>query len=76
VESILPGRQADDGFEVGGRLRPLPEARRLASEEFERRYLDRALLRSDGNVSRAAELAGVSVRGMQLLAARHGARKR
>jgi DNA-binding NtrC family response regulator len=62
--------------EKRGQLRPLPEARRLASEEFERRYLARALALSQGNISRAADLAGISRRVMQLLAAKHGIRIR
>src|SRR5262249_45029455 len=71
----LPGERSTV-FEAGDQLRPLPDARRLASDEFERQYLELALARADGNLTRAAEFAGVSYRVMQTLAAKHGVRIR
>jgi DNA-binding NtrC family response regulator len=57
-----------------GRLRSLPEARQLAADEFERVFLEEALAQAGGNMSRAAELAGVSRQMMTRLAAKHGLR--
>ncbi|MFH0903007.1 MAG: sigma 54-interacting transcriptional regulator [Pseudomonadota bacterium] len=61
---------------VADQLLPLPEARRRASEDFERRYLEEALRRSGGSVSRAAQIAGVSRRVFTMLVGRHGLRIR
>jgi DNA-binding NtrC family response regulator len=63
-------------LETRSSLRPLPEARRLATDAFEQRYVERALLRADGNLTRAADLAGVSLRALQYLAHKHGIRVR
>jgi DNA-binding NtrC family response regulator len=49
---------------------PLPKARAQVVEEFERRYLARALDRHGGNVSRAAAASGLALRYFQLLKAR------
>jgi DNA-binding NtrC family response regulator len=75
---LAAGRAAaGDGrarFLDGARLLPLSEARALAGDAFERAYLEEVLLRADGNVSRAAELAGVSRQLLTRLAAKHGLR--
>jgi DNA-binding NtrC family response regulator len=63
-------------FVKGGGLRALPEARQLVTEDFERRYLEKALALSGGNLTRAAELAQVSLRFLQRLAAKYGIRIR
>ncbi|MBC8072180.1 MAG: sigma-54-dependent Fis family transcriptional regulator [Deltaproteobacteria bacterium] len=49
---------------------PLPEARRRIVEEFERRYIERALARHGGNVARAADASGVGDRYFRMLRAR------
>jgi DNA-binding NtrC family response regulator len=49
---------------------PLGEARQRIVEEFERSYLRRLLARHQGNVTRAAEAAGVARRYFQLLVAK------
>jgi len=49
---------------------PLGEARQKVVEEFERRYIERMLARHGGNVTRAAETAGVARRYFQVLKAR------
>jgi DNA-binding NtrC family response regulator len=49
---------------------PLGEARQKVVEEFERHYIARLLSRHGGNVTRAAESAGVARRYLQLLKAR------
>jgi transcriptional regulator with GAF, ATPase, and Fis domain len=51
---------------------PLGEARRQASDEFERDYLGRVLAQADGNVTRAAAIAEVSRQMMQKLMRKHG----
>jgi DNA-binding NtrC family response regulator len=65
------GRQL---FVEGGRLVPLTEARALAGDAFERAYLEEAIARAEGNLSRAAELAGVSRQMLTRLVAKHGLR--
>ena len=57
-------------------LAPLGEARHQASDEFERQYLTAALERAGGNVSRAAEQAGVSRQAFTRLLAKHRLRGR
>ena len=49
---------------------PLPRARQIVVEHFERRYLERVLAMHNGNVRRAAESSGVARRYFQLLRAR------
>jgi short-chain fatty acids transporter len=56
---------------AGGELLALQEARRQASDAFELAYLQAALARSGGNVTRAAALAGVSRQMMQKLMRKH-----
>ena len=51
---------------------PLKEARQAWTESFEHVYVRAVLERAKGNVTHAAELAGVSRRFMQRLAARLG----
>lgn len=53
---------------------PLKEARQAWTERFEEVYLRAMLQKTGGNVTRAAELAGVSRRFLQRLAARLGYR--
>jgi transcriptional regulator with GAF, ATPase, and Fis domain len=53
---------------------PLKEARQVWTERFEDVYLRAMLQKTGGNVTRAAELAGVSRRFLQRLAARLGVR--
>ena len=63
-------------FEPGGTLRNLPEARRLAVDAFERRYLEEVLRAAEDRIPRAAELAGVSRRFLDRLVSNHGLRRR
>ncbi len=49
---------------------PLPRARALVIDAFERRYVERVLARYDGNVVRAAAASGIARRYFQLLRAR------
>ena len=53
---------------------PLPEARELVMEQFERRYVEERLRRHGGNVSRAAEGMGVSRQLVHRLIERYGLR--
>ena len=74
---LLGEQQAlSDPLFAGVGLRPLHEARQQASDLLERRYLLEALARADDNVSRAAELAGVSRQMFTRLLAKHQLRAR
>jgi transcriptional regulator with PAS, ATPase and Fis domain len=53
---------------------PLKEARELWTNRFESLYVSALLRRCHGNVTRAAELAGVNRRSLQRLMAQHGIR--
>jgi transcriptional regulator with PAS, ATPase and Fis domain len=53
---------------------PLKEAREAWTREFERIYVEAMLRKTGGNVTRAAEAAGVSRRFLQRLCARLGVR--
>jgi DNA-binding NtrC family response regulator len=75
VRDLLPATTRDPIFD-GVKLRPLSEARSHANDEFERRYLAEALARADGNISNAAEQAGVSRQLFTKLAAKHQLRVR
>lgn len=50
---------------------PFPRARELVLERFERLYVERMLERHLGNVSRAAEAAGIARRYFQIVKSRH-----
>jgi DNA-binding NtrC family response regulator len=63
-------------YENDSRLRPLPEARRMAADEFERCYLEKALALSGGSVSEAAELSQISREVFTRLVGKHGLRRR
>ncbi len=54
---------------------PIKEAREKWNERFERQYLRALLLRTGGNVRRAAELAQVNRRWLQRLLAQYGGGK-
>jgi transcriptional regulator with PAS, ATPase and Fis domain len=58
--------------ESEGPLQPLRIARREASDQFERRYLQLILERTGGNVSRAAAIAEVSRQMVQRMMKKHG----
>lgn len=62
---------SEDSIErvLGMRL-PLPQAREVLVNDFERRYMARVLAENDGNVVRAASAAGVARRYFQLMRAR------
>jgi transcriptional regulator with GAF, ATPase, and Fis domain len=53
-------------------LEPLRIARRQAADDFELNYLQRALARTDGNITRAAAIAEVSRQMIQKLLKKHG----
>ncbi len=64
------------GFRDGDRIRSLPEARHLAMDEFERRYLEALLAAAGGVVAHAADLAGVSRQMLTRLVGKHRLRIR
>ncbi|HEX2734776.1 MAG TPA: helix-turn-helix domain-containing protein, partial [Polyangiaceae bacterium] len=65
---------AGDVFEQA-LLLPLGDARQMVVAEFERRYVERMLDTHGGNVTRAAESAGVARRYFQILKARVAKKK-
>jgi two-component system, NtrC family, response regulator HydG len=56
--------------EILARNLPFPEARQLAKDAFERRYLERVLCEHGGSVVRAAEASGIARRYFNLILAR------
>lgn len=55
---------------------PLPEARELLMEQFEKRYVEQRLKQHDDNITRAAESMGVSRQLLYRLIERYGLRAR
>jgi DNA-binding NtrC family response regulator len=72
---IVPERALDAPVEAPAQavagIQPLPVARSEANLRFEREYTQQAMALSGGNVTRAAELAGISRQRMQELVKRH-----
>lgn len=69
AEQASRAHNAEDVFERALDM-PLGEARQEVVSEFERRYVERMLEKHNGNVTRAAETAGVARRYFQILKAR------
>ncbi len=69
AEAELEPEPQGDVFDQALEL-PLGEARQMVVAEFERRYVERMLDNHGGNVTRAAESAGVARRYFQILKAR------
>jgi DNA-binding NtrC family response regulator len=55
-----------------GSLTSYHEAKRTAQDAFESSYLIRLLRRTDGNLSRAAALAGIERQNLRALLKKHG----
>jgi DNA-binding NtrC family response regulator len=68
----LTKQRASKLLDEEGRPRPWLEARRLASLATEREYAQLLLLQTEGNLTRAAELAGVTRQAFTKLAEKHG----
>ena len=54
---------------------PLPDARQLAVNDFERQYLKKLFSHTNGKVNLSAKEAGISTRQLNKLMAKHGIRK-
>ncbi len=54
---------------------PLAEARRIALDEFERRYINDLLTRNKGKINSSAAEAGITTRQLHKLMSHHGIRK-
>ena len=67
MPTIVAGSPVDELVDLD---LPLPEARRRIVEEFERRYVERALARHGGNISRAADASGVGQRYFRMIRAK------
>ncbi len=74
AEAELDAEEPGDVFEKALAL-PLGDARQMVVAEFERRYVERMLDTHGGNVTRAAESAGVARRYFQILKARVAKKK-
>jgi DNA-binding NtrC family response regulator len=74
AEAALDAEEPGDVFEKALAL-PLGDARQMVVAEFERRYVERMLDTHGGNVTRAAESAGVARRYFQILKARVAKKK-
>jgi transcriptional regulator with PAS, ATPase and Fis domain len=76
ASGALPSGEAErvNTFVTVNLARPLKEARDEAMAQFERRYVESVLAAAEGNVTRAAALAGVSRRFLQRLIVRLGLR--
>lgn len=70
----LPARIRRANCEVDVFERPFKEARQEVVRTFMREYLHRALMRTQGNVSRAAQDCGIGRQYFQLRMAEHGLR--
>jgi two-component system response regulator HydG len=71
--SALDAESGDWLGDIVARSSSFAEARRQIIEEFERRFVERALREHDGNVTRAAEASGIAARYLRLLRAKRGA---
>ncbi|MEJ7732290.1 MAG: sigma 54-interacting transcriptional regulator [Polyangiaceae bacterium] len=74
VSSRPSQRSADFMTDVLEQDLPFVPARQRVVDEFERRYVERALERHGGNVSRAAAAAGIARRTLQIVRRRTGPR--
>ena len=73
ADGTSQNRQSEDlMYAPTGEMRTLPEVRKLMTIAFERRYLERILEHAHGNLSRAAEIAGVTRQSLTELALKHG----
>ena len=73
IENVLDraGLRDDDIVsEVLAMDLPLPQARQRIVDEFERRYVERALAQQGGSVTLAAAASGIALRNFQLIRAR------
>jgi DNA-binding NtrC family response regulator len=77
-EALELGARSRGRFDAedGSGLLPLSEVRLRTRDQLERDYLQEALSRAQGNLTRAAELAGITRVRMMQLAAKHRLRAR
>jgi transcriptional regulator with GAF, ATPase, and Fis domain len=75
---FLPSQAADTGTSESStrhEIVPLRKARRHATDDFERAYLDQVLTAAKGNITRAAALSEVSRQMLQKLIRKHRRRQ-
>ena len=63
-------------FDEQGRVRPWLDARRIAGSDAEREYFRIVIEQTDGHLTKAAELAGISRQSVSTIAHRHGLARR
>jgi len=76
VGTLLDAEQRAQAKEAatGEKVVPLPVARQMAQDAFERSYLAQVMDRAKGSVTEAARLAGVSRQFVQRMLKKHGLR--
>ena len=74
AETMAPARPSAPPLEEGLADLPFKEAKEQLVDAFERRYVASLLERNDGNVSRAAQEAGLDRNYLARLARKHGLR--
>jgi transcriptional regulator with GAF, ATPase, and Fis domain len=70
ASSLVPSFDEDTIEKILALDLPLPQARRKAVEELERRYVQRVLARSGGNVGVAAAASGIARRYFEMIKSR------
>ncbi|MEI8258585.1 MAG: sigma 54-interacting transcriptional regulator, partial [Deltaproteobacteria bacterium] len=63
-----------EGVSDSGAVTPFKDAKRSVVDEFEKAYIQRLLARTQGNLTRAASLAGVERHHLRELVRKHGIR--
>ena len=72
-EPVIPQRKRSAMlYDDEGNLRPWLDVRQLATSNIEREYLVEVLAFANGNLSRAADIAGITRQSLTTLASKHG----
>ena len=71
-DDVRDGRRRRAGRTMADASRPFQELKREVMDDFERSYLESALARAGGNITQAAEDAGMLRQVFQRMLARHG----
>jgi DNA-binding NtrC family response regulator len=74
IERLIARRAGDRGSssDEGGDVPAFKAAKRTAVDDFEHRYLERLLVETEGNIAKAAGLAGIERHHLRALLKRHG----
>jgi len=72
ADQLRTGRRRASAPPIADASRPFQELKREVLDDFERSYLESALARAGGNITQAAEEAGMLRQVFQRMLARHG----